>query len=155
MGKVVICEEMIKFRELCDKRKIAWHDASEVINEDDYICRTHGEGFSCVNGYGTWGGYLPLVKENENQLEIMIEENEPIGNLDAYQAIEFLEYQKNKAYKNISDELKTLISLLIIMQDVEESNMKAVIVQTYIQKYGPIPNEYGDQVKRLICGEDN
>lgn len=154
MGKVFICEEMKKFRELCDKRKIAWHDASEMINENDYICRTHGEGFSCVNSLGTWGGYLPMMKENKNLLEIMVEENEPIGELDAYQAIEFIEFQKNKAYKKISDELKTLITLLIIMQDID-SNAKAIILQSYIQKYGPIPNEYGDQVKRLICGEDN
>lgn len=153
MGEVFICEEMKKFRELCDKRKIAWYDASEIINENDYICRTKGEGFSCINDFNTWGGYLSMMKENKNLLEIMIEENEPVGDLDAYQAIEFIEFQKNKAYKNISDELKTLITLLIIMQDID-SNAKAVVVQSYIQKYGPIPNEYGDQVKRLICGED-
>lgn len=85
------------------KKNIPWHDASETMSEDKewpmWICRTHieynGHKISVVNGFGTYGGWYganPGTTENENMglLEIMIEDNEPVGWLKAEDIMEIL-----------------------------------------------------------------
>ena len=32
----------------------------------------------------------------------------------------------------------------------EDKTAQAICLQTYIQQYGPIPNEYGDTIKELL-----
>ena len=98
-----ICEEMQKLRQMLDEKNIPWHDASEVMSEDKewpmWICRTHfeykGLKISVVNGFGTYGGWFganPGTTEEENMglLEIMIEDNEPVGWLKAEDIMEIL-----------------------------------------------------------------
>lgn len=98
-----ICEEMQKLRQMLDEKNIPWHDASEVMSEDKewpmWICRTHieynGHKISVANGFGTYGGWYganPGMTENENMglLEIMIEDNEPVGWLKAEDIMEIL-----------------------------------------------------------------
>ena len=98
-----ICEEMQKLRQMLDEKNIPWHDASEVMSEDKewpmWICRTHfeykGLKIPVVNGFGTYGGWFganPGTTEEENMelLEIMIEDNEPVGWLKAEDIMEIL-----------------------------------------------------------------
>ena len=98
-----ICEEMQKLRQMLDEKNIPWHDASEVMSEDKewpmWICRTHfeykGLKISVANGFGTYGGWFganPGTTEEENMglLEIMIEDNEPVGWLKAEDIMEIL-----------------------------------------------------------------
>lgn len=72
---IVIVEEMKKFRELLDQNGIEWIDASEALDTERYICRTHPknhERWSVVNGFGTYGGYV-FDEKNEGRLEVMID----------------------------------------------------------------------------------
>ena len=47
-----------------------------------------------------------------------------------------------------------MIDMLIkILKTTKDKNMKAMILQSYIAKYGPVPNEYGDIIKDLLRGE--
>ena len=98
-----ICEEMQKLRQMLDEKNIPWHDASEIMSEDKewpmWICRTHfeykGMKIFVANGFGTYGGWFganPGTTEEENMglLEIMIEDNEPVGWLKAEDIMEIL-----------------------------------------------------------------
>lgn len=100
---MIVCEEMQKLRKMLDKKNIPWHDASDVMSEDKdwpmWICRTHfeynGIKISVVNGFGTYGGWYganPGTTEDKNMglLEIMIEDNEPVGWLKAEDIYEIL-----------------------------------------------------------------
>ena len=100
---MTVCDEMKKLRQMLDEKNIPWHDASEVMSEDKewpmWICRTHfeykGMKISVVNGFGTYGGWFganPGTTEEENMglLEIMIEDNEPVGWLKAEDIMEIL-----------------------------------------------------------------
>ena len=64
-----------------------------------WICRTHfeykGIKFSVINGFGTYGGWYganPGMTEDKNMglLELMIEDNEPVGWLKAENIMEIL-----------------------------------------------------------------
>jgi hypothetical protein len=100
---MTVCEEMQKFRKMLDEKGIEWHDDSEVMSESKewpmWICRTHfeynGLKFSVVNGFGTYGGWYganPGMTEDKNMglLEIMIEDNEPVGWLRAEDIMKIL-----------------------------------------------------------------
>lgn len=100
---MIVCEEMKKLRQMLDKKNIPWHDASEIMSDDKdwpmWICRTHfkydGLKFSVINGFGTYGGLNganPGMTEDENMglLELMIEDNEPVGWLKAENIMEIL-----------------------------------------------------------------
>lgn len=85
------------------KKNIPWHDASEIMSESKewpvWICRTHfehkGLKISVVNGFGTYGGWAGAnsgMEEDENMglLEIMIEDNDPVGWLKAEDIMEVM-----------------------------------------------------------------
>lgn len=100
---MIVCDEMKELRKMLDEKNIPWHDASDVMPEDKdwpmWICRTHfeykGVKISVVNGFGTYGGWYganPGMSEDKNMglLEIMIEDNEPVGWLKAEDIMEIL-----------------------------------------------------------------
>jgi len=85
------------------KKNIPWYDASDIMSESKeypvWICRTHfefkGLKISVVNGFGTYGGWCganPGMTEDENMglLEIMIEDNDPVGWLKAEDIMKIL-----------------------------------------------------------------
>lgn len=90
-----ICDEMIKFRQGLDKRKIRWKDDSTICPEeiiqmfknngfsdlesDITIYRTHftykDKHYSVVYGYGTYGGVRPFEDPvDQGLLEMMVED---------------------------------------------------------------------------------
>lgn len=90
-----ICDEMIKFRQSLDKRKIKWKDDSTICPEeiiqmfknngfsdlesDITIYRTHftykDKHYSVVYGYGTYGGVRPFEDPvDQGLLEMMVED---------------------------------------------------------------------------------
>ncbi|MEE1037813.1 MAG: hypothetical protein U0K95_01500 [Eubacterium sp.] len=100
---MTVCDEMKELRKMLDEKNIPWHDASDVMSEDKdwpvWICRTHfeydGLKISVVNGFGTYGGWYganPGMTEEKNMglLEIMIEDNEPVGWLKAEDIMKIL-----------------------------------------------------------------
>lgn len=93
---MTICDEMKHFRELLDEKKIAWHDASEDW-ENIWICRTHGidKAFSCINGFGTYGGIQYIGGKNYGMLELKIGD-EIKGYLTAEEAVELIEGKCNE-----------------------------------------------------------
>lgn len=101
-----MCEEMYKLRSMLDARAIEWHDKSSIMSpqliaenisagiEKNYadvsIFRTHfevhGELWSVINGFSTYGGYEPTTSKNMGLLELMsdmVNDGEPLGNLTA------------------------------------------------------------------------
>lgn len=90
-----LCDEMIKFREGLDKRKIRWKDDSTICS-DEYIhlmmskgfsrivsditmYRTHftykDKHYSVVYGYGSYGGVRPFEDPvDQGLLEMMVED---------------------------------------------------------------------------------
>lgn len=51
--------------------------------------------------------------------------------------------------------LDGLIASLKLAQGEENKNKRAMMVQAYIQQYGPIPNERGEEVRALLSGEED
>lgn len=51
--------------------------------------------------------------------------------------------------------LDGLIASLKLAEGEENKNKRAVMVQAYIQQYGPIPNERGEEVRALLAGEED
>jgi hypothetical protein len=94
---ITVCEEMKKFMKLLDERGIPYHDNSEAFDEERFICRVHADdnSFSCINGFGTHGGFLYNPKENPGLLELWIEHQEPMGYLTAEDAIQGIENSHN------------------------------------------------------------
>lgn len=102
---IVLCKEMKKLRAELDKRGIPWTDNSKITTDEELqrctrlyfslpasyydtsIYRTkftyNGKQYSVINGYGTYGGYEPWNGKNNNLLEMMIDDNDPIGWLTA------------------------------------------------------------------------
>ena len=86
--------EMELFRKMLDDNGIEWHDASEM---DAYpITRTHfnyrGYDWSVIHGYGSWGGYSRL-KRDDGLLELMsgaVNDGEPVGYLTAKEAFDYV-----------------------------------------------------------------
>ena len=48
-----------------------------------------------------------------------------------------------------------LIASLKLADGEENKNFRAMMVQAYIQQYGPIPNERGEEVRALLAGEED
>lgn len=96
LHKVVLCNEMIKLRNMLDERDIAWNDQSTIVPEerlnqlmqdgfpleycDTSVYRTHfvtlGIQFSVINGYSTYGGYSPSHDKNDGLLELAVLDGE-------------------------------------------------------------------------------
>ena len=78
--------EFAKFRRLLDMNGIPWHDASGTL-----VHRTHGEGFSCIYGFGTYGypdGLLELaLGKGDGCSDSMME---PVGHLTADEAFKMV-----------------------------------------------------------------
>lgn len=51
--------------------------------------------------------------------------------------------------------LDGLIASLKLAKGEENKNKRAVMVQAYIQQYGPIPNDRGEEVRALLAGEES
>ena len=49
---------------------------------------------------------------------------------------------------------KAMVEALIIymIYECKTADQKAIVLQSFIQKYGPIPDEYGDEIKKLLRG---
>lgn len=92
-----ICDEMKKLRKWLDKEGIEWEDNTEKNYCSGWMVRTYftyKDNFvSVVNGYGSYGGFSSFHPKNEDLLEMMVSENEPIGRLTADQVITYLEKQ--------------------------------------------------------------
>lgn len=54
-----------------------------------------------------------------------------------------------------NDVLDGLIDSLKLAKGKENKNIRAMMVQAYIQQYGPIPNERGQEVRTLLSGEED
>lgn len=109
-----ICEEMIKLRNWLDEEGVLWVDKSSITSQgyidlmakfeiepqyaDTTIHRTYipfrEHSISVINGYGTYGGFEPLENKNYGALEMMIDDNEPVGWLSAENVIQKLEELK-------------------------------------------------------------
>ena len=94
---ITVCEEMKKFMKLLDEKGIPYHDASEAFDEDRFICRVHADdnSFSCINGFGTYGGFHLDPKKNVGLLELWINHQYPLGYLTAEDAIQEIEDSHN------------------------------------------------------------
>ena len=86
-------EEMILLRNALDARKIAWYNATDNLDRSFpfmnlIIYRTKYEHGGCrwsvISGYGTFGG-------QDGLLELMIDNNEPIGNLTAEEVLRMMD----------------------------------------------------------------
>lgn len=53
----------------------------------------------------------------------------------------------------MNEQLQTLFDMLALFPGKENLNIRAILAESYVQSYGPIPDEYGDQVKKLLAGE--
>ena len=49
--------------------------------------------------------------------------------------------------------MKQMIEILIeLLKQTSDKNTKAVLLQSYIQQFGAIPDKYGDEVRGLLNG---
>lgn len=51
--------------------------------------------------------------------------------------------------------LDGLIASLKLAEGEENKNIRAMMVQAYIQQYGPIPNDRGEEIRALLAGEED
>ena len=51
---------------------------------------------------------------------------------------------------NRDSQEKILNTLIFLMSEAVDRNMQAMILQSYISEFGPVPDEYGDIIKKLI-----
>lgn len=52
--------------------------------------------------------------------------------------------------------MSRMIEMLIdLLEQAKDKNAKAIILQSYISAFGPLPNEYGDVIRELLRGEDD
>lgn len=96
---MIICDEMKKLREGLDERHIPWEDKSDDDNGGGYwICRTHfrfnGNRWSVINGFGTYGGFHSFTWKNNELLECMTGNEEPVGWLMAKDVFEMMEVEE-------------------------------------------------------------
>lgn len=112
-----MCEEMAKLRELLTAKGIKWRDHSVIQQEklieylsaesgmekeffDTTIYRTHfdykGSHYSAINGFGTYGGFEPFEKKNYGLLELMRDDNDPVGWLTAQEIIDSLDMTRQQ-----------------------------------------------------------
>lgn len=51
--------------------------------------------------------------------------------------------------------VKQMIEILVeLLKQTSNKNTKAILLQSYIQQLGPIPDEYADVVRGLLKGGD-
>lgn len=48
---------------------------------------------------------------------------------------------------------KMIEILLITLHAAKDENMKAMLLQSYIAEFGPIPDEYGEIVKNALVSQ--
>lgn len=115
---IEMCKEMKKLRNLLDSMGVEWTDESIITPQqliDDMVSkglpesfvdttmyRTHfmvnGHRASAINGFGSYGGYDPMRKNNQGLLELMPNldnMSEPIGHLTAEEVIDIC-FKKEK-----------------------------------------------------------
>ena len=108
---IEMCDEMKKLRDLLDSMGIEWSDESNIISQqliDDLVSegfpesyvdttmyRTHfmvnGHRASVINGFGSYGGYDPMLQNNKGLLELMPDLDnmgDPIGFLTAEEVVQ-------------------------------------------------------------------
>ena len=111
---MTMCDEMQKLRDMLDNRGINWRDASSITSQehimqliragidrnyaDTTMWRTHFEvddyNYSVINGYGSYGGYVPFTGHNLGLLECMTDRvngGEPVGNLTADEVMQIID----------------------------------------------------------------
>jgi hypothetical protein len=112
-----LCEEMKKLRRLLTEKGIEWHDESTIYSEeliehltkvsglarqwhDSSIYRTYFDvnntHYSVINGFGTYGGFVPYENKNYGLLECMTNDNAPVGWLTANDIIDMLGRNEDK-----------------------------------------------------------
>ena len=87
------CENMLTLRKWLTAMKIAWWDNSRTYDDDFYIHRTKfmiaNKEYSVINGYGTYGGFYDVSKNNLGLLEMYVSgEGDPVGYLNAKETID-------------------------------------------------------------------
>ena len=157
-----VCEEMQLLRNYLDVKKIPWHDDSEEFETSKkdfemWICRTKfiykAHKVSVINGMGTYGGWggANLSEVNLGLLEIMIDDNEPFGWLNAEECMELLETEDERYIDEIA--------LLGYIREFHDLDVLTLVLQDIIQKTGPIKNEkIAEKIKKHIAslkGEKN
>ena len=100
--------------------------------------------------YGGWGG-ANLSEVNLGLLEIMIDDNEPFGWLNAEECMELLETEDERYIDEIA--------LLGYIREFHDLDVLTLVLQDIIQKTGPIKNEkIAEKIKKHIAslkGEKN
>lgn len=46
-------------------------------------------------------------------------------------------------------------ALIVLLKQTSDKNAKAILLQSYIQQFGPIPDEYADEVRELLKDGDS
>lgn len=92
---MVACLEMEVLRIFLSEEGIDWEDKS-----DQFICRTkfvfRENHYSVINGLGTYGGQMNASEYNQGLLEVMIDDNEPIGWQTAEQVVKLMYWEDEK-----------------------------------------------------------
>lgn len=86
------CEELKKLKEYLKSKNIPYTtpntDGDYPINRVKFNIGINN--FSVINGYGTYGGFDAVYKENQGLLEIMINDNNVIGCLTCESVINII-----------------------------------------------------------------
>lgn len=113
-----MCNEMKKLRDLLDSMGVEWTDESNITSQqlidnlvsegfsENYVDTTmycthfmvNGHKASVINGFGSYGGYDPVLQNNKGLLELMPDldnMSEPIGYLTAEEVIDIC-FKKEK-----------------------------------------------------------
>ena len=45
---------------------------------------------------------------------------------------------------------KNLLALMAMLEIHTDKNMRALILESYTQQFGAIPDEYGDKIRKLL-----
>ena len=153
-----ICEEMQQLRKMLTEKGIEWEDNSEIEHEHIWMVRTqfnyNNNHYSVINGFGSYGGINFIDDQNTGLLELWsaaVNDGEPYGYLTANECIKLI--MGEDLLSDCSFELRLLIETIKAIPGEYARNYRAMIIQSYIQRCGPIPDKYGDMVKRLIAGE--
>lgn len=104
-------------------------------------------------------------EEIRHQIDVMraqknIELNGPIEEVNNYiQALSRIyelagdETESNMLTRDLMPEEKMLISTLDSLPGKENQNLRALVAQDYIQQFGPVKDDIGDYVKKLLAGD--
>lgn len=55
----------------------------------------------------------------------------------------------------MTDELKILFTMMLKFPGDNKQNIRAIMMQSYIQSFGPLPNEYGDLFKKFLAWNED